>query len=246
MAGGLLTMLKSIKARDPAARSLLEIALLYPGLRALAFHRVAHVLWNMRLTFLARLLSEIGRWLSGIEIHPGATIGKRFFIDHGTGVVIGETAIIGDDVTMYHGVTLGGVSIAQTGQRRHPRIEDKVIIGAGAQVLGPITVGHGARVGANAVAVRDVPPGVTVVGIPAQEALPQGAVKAGNFVPYGSPCDDQADPTSRAICGLLNEVEALRRRIAQVEGEFREASTATSWQSNEPRLRKVHDSDLSG
>ncbi|MGE4064103.1 MAG: serine O-acetyltransferase EpsC [Rhodospirillaceae bacterium] len=247
MAGGLRSMLESIRARDPAARSLLEIALLYPGVRVLAFHRIAHALFGMRLTFLARLVSEIGRWLSGIEIHPGAKIGKRLFIDHGTGVVIGETAIIGDDVTMYHGVTLGGVSTAKTGKRRHPVVEDKVIIGAGAQVLGPITVGHGARVGANAVAVRDVPPGVTVVGIPAQEALPQGAVKAEAFVPYGSPCDDQPDPTSRAICGLLNEVEALRRRIAQVESEFREPSTASSWQSGEPRLKKVHDSsDLSG
>jgi serine O-acetyltransferase len=246
MAGGLVSMLRSIKARDPAARSLLEIALLYPGIRAMAFYRVAHALWGLRLSFLARLVSEIGRWLSGIEIHPGATIGKRFFIDHGTGVVIGETAIIGDDVTMYHGVTLGGVSTAQTGLRRHPIVEDKVIIGAGAQVLGPITVGHGARVGANAVAVRDVPPGVTVVGIPAQEALPRGAVQVDNFVPYGS-CDDKADPTSRAIMTLLNEVEALRRRITQVESEFREPSTANSWQSNEPRLKKVHDaSDLSG
>ena len=247
MAGGLRTMLESIRARDPAARSLWEIALLYPGVRALAFYRVAHALWQIRLYFLARLISEIGRWLSGIEIHPGAIIGKRFFIDHGTGVVIGETAVIGDDVTMYHGVTLGGVSTDQTGMRRHPLVEDKVIIGAGAQVLGPITVGHGARVGANAVAVRDVAPGVTVVGIPAQEALPRGAVKAESFVPYGSPCDDLPDPTSRAICALLNEVEALRRRIGQVEGEFRESSTATGWQSNEPRLKKVHDSsDASG
>lgn len=241
MAGGLVDLWTSIKARDPAARSLLEVALLYPGVRVLAFHRVAHALYKMRLTFLARLVSEIGRWVSGIEIHPGATIGKRLFIDHGTGVVIGEAAIIGDDVTMYHGVTLGGVSTARTGQRRHPRIENKVIIGAGAQILGPITVGQGARVGANAVAVRDVPPGVTVVGIPAQEALPQGSVKAEAFVPYGTPCDDQSDPTARAIAGLLNEVEALRHRIAQVEGDFREASTATSWQSNEPRLKKVHD-----
>lgn len=247
MAGGLRSMLESIKQRDPAARSLLEIALLYPGVRAIAFHRLAHAFWRLRLSFLARLISELGRWLSGIEIHPGATIGKRLFIDHGTGVVIGETAVIGDDVTLYHGVTLGGVSTAQTGERRHPIVEDKVIIGAGAQVLGPITVGRGARVGANAVAVRDVPPGVTVVGIPAQEALPRGAIKNESFVPYGSPCDDLPDPTSRAICGLLSEIETLRRRIAQVESEFREPSTASSWQSGEPRLKKVHDSaDKSG
>jgi serine O-acetyltransferase len=247
MAGGLRSMLESIKARDPAARSLWEVALLYPGVRALAFHRIAHALYGMRLTFLARFVSELGRWLSGIEIHPGARIGKRLFIDHGIGVVIGEAAIIGDDVTMYHGVTLGGVPTSRTGQRRHPLIEDKVIIGAGAQILGPITVGHGARVGANAVVVRDVPPGVTVVGIPAQEVLPQGTVKAETFVPYGTPCDDAADPTASAIAGLLGEVEALRRRIGQVEGKFREPSTAASWQSNEPRLKKVHGaSDASG
>lgn len=244
MAEGFRSMLESIKARDPAARSLFEIAFLYPGLRALAFHRVSHAFWQMRLYFLARLMSELGRWLSGIEIHPGATIGRRLFIDHGTGVVIGETATIGNDVTLYHGVTLGGVSTAQTGERRHPTVEDQVIIGAGAQVLGPVTVGHGARVGANAVVVKDVPPGVTVVGIPAQEALPRGAA-ASDFVPYGSPCDDKTDPTARAICSLLNEVEALRRRINQLEDEHREASTATSWQSGEPRLKKVHDASES-
>src|SRR6202000_283522 len=161
-------LLESIKERDPAARSTLEIGLLYPGVRALAFYRLSHAFWRTGLTFVARLVSELGRWLSGIEIHPGATLGRRLFIDHGTGVVIGETAVIGNDVTLYHGVTLGGIATGATTGRRHPVVEDQAIIGAGAQVLGAITVGRGARVGANAVVVKDVPPGVTVVGIPAQ------------------------------------------------------------------------------
>ena len=216
---GLRSTLESIKARDPAARSLTEIALLYPGLRALAFYRLSHSFWRAGFYFIARLVSELGRWLSGIEIHPGATIGKRLFIDHGTGVVIGETAVIGDDVTLYHGVTLGGIATGSVSGRRHPVVEDKVIIGAGAQVLGAITVGRGARVGANAVVVKDVSPGVTVVGIPAQVALARAATKPETFVPYGSPCDDLPDPTQRALCALLNEVEALRRRVAQLEAE---------------------------
>ncbi len=225
--------LESIKARDPAARSLLEVALLYPGLRALFFHRIAHALWSSGLLFLGRLVSEIGRWLSGIEIHPGAQIGKRLFIDHGTGVVIGETAIIGDDVTLYHGVTLGGIAPGSLPQgRRHPIIEDNVIIGAGAQVLGGITVAKGARVGANAVVVKDVPSGVTVVGIPAQVVTGRAVPKA-DFVPYGSPCDDLTDPTQRALCGLLNEVSALRRRITELEASQTDSeATARQWQGS--------------
>jgi len=210
----LKAMLQSIKARDPAARSMAEIALLYPGLRALAFHRPAHALWRSGFHFLARFVSELGRFLSGIEIHPAAVIGKRLFIDHGGGVVIGETAVIGDDVTLYHGITLGGVSAGEPG-KRHPTVLDEAVIGAGAQVLGPITVGRGARVGANAVVLKDVPPGVTVVGIPAQEILPKGAATA--FVPYGSPCDDVPDPTIQAICGLTAELQALRRRVESLE-----------------------------
>jgi serine O-acetyltransferase len=215
---GLRSTLESIRARDPAARSLAEVALLYPGIRALAFHRMANALWRNGFLFLARFISEIGRWLSGIEIHPGAAIGKRLFIDHGVGVVIGETAVIGDDVTLYHGVTLGGIApTGHPGGKRHPTVENGVIIGAGAQVLGGITVGKDARVGANAVAVKDVPPGVTVVGIPAQVTAPRDSTKAESFVPYGSPCDDLPDPTSRAICGLLNEVETLRHRVTELE-----------------------------
>ncbi len=237
MTGGWRSTLESIKARDPAARSLAEIALLYPGLRALAFHRIAHSLWRIGFHFLARFVSEVGRWLSGVEIHPGAVIGQRLFIDHGIGVVIGETAVIGDEVTLYHGVTLGGIAAgANTGQRRHPVVEDKVIIGAGAQVLGPVTIGNGARVGANAVVVKNVPAGATVVGIPAQVASARVATQAETFVPYGSPCDDLPDPTARAICGLVNEVEALRRRVAQLEAE--QSAAAPQWQAD-PRPAKV-------
>ena len=236
---GLRAMLESIKARDPAARSLAEVALLYPGVRALFFHRIARAFWSSGFLFLGRLVSEIGRWLSGIEIHPGATIGKRLFIDHGTGVVIGETAIIGNDVTLYHGVTLGGIAPGSLPQgRRHPVVEDNVIIGAGAQVLGGITVGNGARVGANAVVVKDVPPGVTVVGIPAQIVAARAATKP-DFLPYGSPCDDLSDPTQRALCGLLNEVEALRRRITELEaGHADGEATARQWQGTGARVAK--------
>jgi serine O-acetyltransferase len=241
MFGDLRKTFESIKARDPAARSLAEVALLYPGLRALAFHRLAHAFWTSGFLFLGRFVSEIGRWLSGIEIHPGAVIGKRLFIDHGTGVVIGETAVIGDDVTLYHGVTLGGIAPGSMPQgRRHPIVEDGAIIGAGAQVLGGLVVGKSARVGANAVVVKDVPPGVTVVGIPAQVVAARTATKP-DFLPYGSPCDDLPDPTSRALCGLLNEVEALRRRVAQLEAD--KEPLLPSWQEDErPARTKVGQS----
>jgi len=160
-------------SRDPAARNRIEVGLLYPGIQAVLVYRFAHVLWLRGFHFLARAMSQMARWWTGIEIHPGATIGNRFFIDHGMGVVIGETAVVGNDVTLYHGVTLGGVSPSidsekQKGQKRHPTLEDNVIVGSGAQVLGPITVGESARVGANAVVVKDVPPFKTVVGVPAK------------------------------------------------------------------------------
>lgn len=158
--------LATAKRRDPAARSSLEVAILYPGVHALWLHRLAHRLWTQRpqLKFLARLLSEIGRSLTGVEIHPGAVLGRRFFIDHGMGVVIGETAIVGDDVLMFHTSTLGGRSM--TKGKRHPTVGDRVVIGAGAKVLGPITIGEDVQIGANAVVVKDVEPGSVVVGVP--------------------------------------------------------------------------------
>jgi serine O-acetyltransferase len=209
-------------ARDPAARSRLEVVLTYPGFHAVVFYRAAHWLFVRRWRLLARMVSHFGRLITGIDIHPGATIGRRLFIDHGTGLVIGETAEIGDDVTLYQGVTLGGVapsvdSAAQVDRKRHPTLRNKVIVGSGAQVLGPITVGEGARVGANAVAVADVPAGVTVVGIPAKVIVPRKANQ--EFRAYGMPTDDIADPITRAIDGLLDQVSRLKARVEQLEGE---------------------------
>ncbi|MBV2169872.1 MAG: serine O-acetyltransferase [Bdellovibrio sp.] len=158
----ILELLRTYKNYDPAAKSLWEIGLLYPGPKALFFHRVAHALYQMRLFFLARLMAEISRLLTGIEIHPGATIGRRLVIDHGMGVVIGETAVIGDDCIIFHGVTLGGLKFDPV--KRHPTVGNKVMIGTGAKVLGPITVGDGALIAANAVVTKDVPPGTTMVG----------------------------------------------------------------------------------
>ncbi len=165
----IINYLDSIKARDPAAKSRLEVLLLYPGVHALGLHRFSHWLWRMGLRFLPRFISQTGRFLTGIEIHPGAKIGKYFFMDHGMGIVIGETAEIGDNVTMYHGVTLGGTTYnPKRVAKRHPTIESNVTIGAGAQILGGIIVGRGAKIGANAVVVKDVSPGASVVGIPAK------------------------------------------------------------------------------
>lgn len=158
--------LLAARMHDPAARSSVELALLYPGLHAVWAHRVNHRLWKAGLRFLARAGSQISRWLTGIEIHPGAVIGRRLFIDHGMGVVIGETAIVGDDVMLYHGVTLGGRQ--RHGGKRHPTLEDGVMVGAGAKILGDITIGAGAVVGANAVVTKDAPPDVVLVGVPAR------------------------------------------------------------------------------
>lgn len=204
----------SIRARDPAARSGLEILLCYPGLHVVIFHRAAHAAWRARLHLVARLLSQFGRFLTGIEIHPAATIGRRLFIDHGSGVVIGETAEIGDDVTLYHGVTLGGTSL-DTG-KRHPTLQNGVIVGAGAKILGPVVVGTNARIGANAVVLGDVPAGVTMVGIPARIALAKR--KSEGFHAYG--CDeDLPDPVLRAVETLRNEMNRLQARIDELEAE---------------------------
>ncbi|WP_415063373.1 serine O-acetyltransferase [Bdellovibrio sp.] len=162
MLNRILELLRTYKNYDPAAKSLWEIGLLYPGPKALFFHRVAHALYQMQLFFLARLMAEISRLLTGIEIHPGATIGRRLVIDHGMGVVIGETAVIGDDCIIFHGVTLGGLKFDPV--KRHPTVGNKVMIGTGAKVLGPITVGDGALIAANAVVTKDVPAGTTMVG----------------------------------------------------------------------------------
>lgn len=202
--------------RDPAARSTWEVLTCYPGIHVLLVHRLSHWLWHARLRWLARFISHLGRWLTGIEIHPGATIGRRVFIDHGMGVVIGETAVIGDDCTLYHGVTLGGTSWSKG--KRHPTLLRGVVIGAGAKVLGPVTLGEGAKVGSNAVVVRDVPPGATAVGIPARiveagrdSAREEQAEKMG-FSAYAiSQTED--DPLAKAIHGLLDHAVETDRRL---------------------------------
>lgn len=205
--------------RDPAARNTFEVLTTYPGLHAIIHYRLANWLWRVGLKWLARLLSTFSRWMTGIEIHPGATIGRRFFIDHGMGVVIGETAEIGDDCTLYHGVTLGGTSWKKG--KRHPTLADGVVVGAGAKVLGPITVGKDARIGSNAVVNKDVPEGVTVVGIPgrivrkastdAENRRREMAAKIG-FDAYGM-TDDMPDPIARSIHNLMDHMHAVDAKI---------------------------------
>lgn len=204
----------SIMKRDPAARSRVEVLFCYPGLHALFYYRIAHALWRRGWKLAGRLIGAFGRLLTGIEIHPGATIGRRLFIDHGFGVVIGETAEIGDDVTLYQGVTLGGTSLNKG--KRHPTLKDQVIVGSGAQVLGPITLGTGARVGANAVVLDDVPEGVSVVGIPARMVLRQ-KVEDEEFCAYGTPSRDLPDPVTRAMDGLRRQLGELQERIEAME-----------------------------
>jgi serine O-acetyltransferase len=199
----------SVFDRDPAARTTFEVLTCYPGLHARLLHRLSNSLWHANLKWLARFLSYLTRGFTGIEIHPGATIGRRFFIDHGMGVVIGETAIIGDDVTLYHGVTLGGTSWRHG--KRHPTLEDGVVVGAGAKILGPITVGAGAKIGSNAVVVKDVPAGATAAGIPAR-ILDEEKKKTAGFDAYGIG-NDQNDPVSKAIHGLLGHSVTVDQRI---------------------------------
>jgi serine O-acetyltransferase len=222
MSSRLVSYLESVKARDPAPRSRWEV-LLYPGVHALALHRVAHWLFKGELYFLARLVNHISRLFTAIDIHPGATIGRNFFIDHGF-VVIGESAEIGDDVTIYQHVTLGGTSPTDgIPGKRHPTIEDGVIIGSGAQVLGPITVGPRARIGANAVVTRDVPEGATMIGIPARSTLVDAGQYKTGFVPYGTPCAEAFDPGTQKLEILRCEVEQLRKRLAELLDEREQA-----------------------
>jgi serine O-acetyltransferase len=216
MALAIIEYLDSVKARDPAPRSRWEV-LLYPGVWALFYHRIAHWLFQGKLFFLARLVNHWSRMVTAIDIHPGAEIGKNFFIDHGF-VVIGETAEIGDDVTIYQQVTLGGTNPTDgVAGKRHPTISDGVIIGSGAQVLGPITVGTRARIGANSVVNKDVPPGATMVGIPARSTLVEAEESsAASFLPYGTPCTEALDPATQKLEILQCEVEQLRARIAEL------------------------------
>lgn len=224
--------------RDPAARTTFEVLTTYPGVHALMFHRVAHALWNAGLHWPARAVSTLSRWLTGIEIHPGARIGRRFFIDHGMGVVIGETAEIGDDCTLYHGVTLGGTSWEKG--KRHPTLGNNVVVGAGAKVLGPITLSDGARVGSNAVVVKGVPEGATVVGVPgrivsakavsAEEQRRHATAKKLGFDAYGATAD-APDPVANAINSLLDhvhvmdaKVESMCKSIKRLDTEFKDVT----------------------
>jgi serine O-acetyltransferase len=213
--------------RDPAARNTFEVLTTYPGVHAVIAHRISHWLWSMGVKWLARFLSTVARWFTGIEIHPGAKIGRRFFIDHGMGVVIGETSQIGDDCTIYHGVTLGGTSWNKG--KRHPTLANNVIVGAGAKVLGPITLGEGARVGSNAVVVRDVEPGATVIGIPGRVVRKTGdkdeqrhalARKMG-FDAYGMG-QDTPDPVAHAINCMLDHIHAMDEKMAVMTSSIRD------------------------
>lgn len=201
--------IRTVFHRDPAARSILEVIFCYPGLHAVWLHRIAHRLWTLRLYFLARLLSHVNRAITGIEIHPGAVIGRRFFIDHGMGVVIGETTEIGDDVTLYQGVTLGGTSLEK--EKRHPTLGNRVVVGGGAKVLGALQVGDDARIGAGAVVVKDVPPGATVVGVAGRVLDPGRKISGVMNVDLS---ESKGDHQVSVLEVLISRVEQLENRVA--------------------------------
>ncbi len=206
--------IQNIFEKDPAARSTLEVIFCYPGFHAIIFHRIAHWFWTHKMYFIGRFISHISRFLTGIEIHPGAKIGKRFFIDHGMGVVIGETAEIGDNVTIYHQVTLGGVSLNKG--KRHPTIKDNVVIGSGAKILGPFEVGENSKIGSNSVVVKEVPPNSTVVGIPGR-VVTKKAKKVLDFDHNQLP-----DPVANAINCIVDRIVELEKEIKELEKKVRE------------------------
>jgi serine O-acetyltransferase len=227
LVSGFFDYLDSVKSRDPAARSRWEV-MLYPGVLALGMHRIGHWLYGGRLFFLARVVNHFARFLTAIDIHPGARIGRNFFIDHGF-TVIGETAEIGDDVTIYQSVTLGGTNPSTgIGGKRHPTLRDGVVIGSGAQVLGPIEVGEGAKIGANAVVTKDVPPGATMVGIPARSVPVDMVHYSPGFVPYGTPCGEDVDPGRAKLAELEAEIDQLRKEVAVLKTARQPAPKAKS------------------
>ncbi|MCL6684580.1 serine acetyltransferase [Sphingomonas sp. SE158] len=227
MSLALVDYLDSVKSRDPAARSRWEV-LLYPGVLALGLHRIGHWLYGGELYFLARMVNHIARFLTAIDIHPGAKIGRNFFLDHGFSV-IGETAEIGDNVTIYQNVTLGGTNPSTgIGGKRHPTLKDNVVIGSGAQILGPIIVGEGAKVGACSVVTKDVTPGATMVGIPARPVPIDTVHYSPGFVPYGTPCGEDVDPTRARMCELEEEIAELRKEIAALKARRAPAPKAKS------------------
>ena len=224
---GFIQFIRAIQDRDPARPTFFEVIFSYPGFHVLGFHRVAHFLWGLNLKALARFVAHTGRFFTGIEIHPGASVGKNLFVDHGMGVVIGETSEIGDNVTIYHGVTLGGKGGNETG-KRHPTLDDDVIIGSGAQVLGAVTMGKGAKVGANSVVTSDVPAGCTVVGNPARliHCKDSDCGKA-----YGLP-RQLIDPVAEVIDGLLKDVKALKEQAGITEDYISEEDYRKHWKGS--------------
>ena len=216
--GRLTGDIDSYMVRDPAARSRIEVILCYPGYHSILFYRFANLAWRRNFYLMGRLISNLGRFVTGVEIHPGAEIGQRFFIDHGMGVVVGETSKVGDDVTLYQGVTLGGTSLEKG--KRHPTIGDGVIIGSGAQVLGPLNVGNGARIGANAVVLQDVPQGATMVGIPAKIVMGRDKSLEDEFCAYGTPIEGLPDPVARSFESLRNQLNVLGERVVELETEL--------------------------
>ena len=229
--------IRSVFERDPAARSTWEVVLAYPGFHAVVCHRLSHWLWECNWTTLARVVSHVARFFTGIEIHPGARIGRRVFIDHGMGVVIGETAEVGNDVTLYQGVSLAGTSTERG--KRHPTIEDWVLVGAGAKILGPITVGRHSRVGAGSVLVQSVPAHSTVVGIPGKVVK-----EGGKHQPSGRPVieldhADLPDPVSRALSAVLNHVEKLEQRLEEVTS--RQGSLEDRFAEEDEEFQRVRD-----
>jgi serine O-acetyltransferase len=221
--------------RDPAARNIVEIVLTYPGFHALFFYRIAHAAWSQGLKGFARFISNLGRFFTGIEIHPGAKIGRRFFIDHGMGVVIGETAEVGNDVTIYQGVTLGGTSVRK--EKRHPTVEDFVVIGASATVLGPVVIGHNSKIGSGSVVVSSVPPHSTVVGIPGR------VVEGVRTDPHAHLIDLEhgrlPDPIAKAITGLADYIQKLENRVSEISARQGEAEERQAEESE--TLNKVKE-----
>ena len=210
--------IRCIRERDPAARNIVEILVTYPGLHAIIFYRISHWLWNARFKLLARIISQMSRFLTGIEIHPASKIGKRLFIDHGMGVVIGETTEIGDDCTIYHGVTLGGTST--TPGKRHPTLANNVIIGAGAKVLGPILIGNNVRVGSNAVIVKPVSDNCTVVGVPGKTVISkQSSDTQGSIIPFNSygTSSEMPDPLAYQLLSLKNQLDTIQQKLYVIE-----------------------------
>ncbi|MFO7765005.1 MAG: serine O-acetyltransferase [Pelovirga sp.] len=204
--------IRAVFDRDPAVRSIFEVIFCYPGFHAMLFYRLSHWLWSKNRTFLGRFMSHVGRFLTGIEIHPGAKIGPGFFIDHGMGVVIGETAEIGENCTLYHGVTLGGTSWAK--EKRHPTLGNNVIIGAGAKILGPFKVGDDSKIGSNSVVVKEVPPMATVVGIPGRVVL-SGEKRTGVDLQHG----ELPDPVAKAVSCVFDQIQRLEEQVDTLKKE---------------------------